>query len=34
MEKMNKKKLLQKIIDFLINLQDDDKNKVGKRHPA
>ena len=31
---MNKKKLLQKIIDFLINLQDDDKNKVGKRHPA
>ena len=31
---MNKKKLLQKIIDFLINLQDDDKNKVGKRNPA
>ena len=31
---MNKKKLLQKIIDFLINLQDDNKNKVGKRHPA
>ena len=31
---MNKKKLLQKIIDFLISLQNDDKNKVGKRHPA
>ena len=31
---MKKKKLLQKIIDFLINLQDDNKNKVGKRHPA
>ena len=31
---MNKKKLLQKIIDFLINLQDEDKKKVGKRHPA
>ena len=31
---MNKKKLLQKIIDFLINLQDEDKKKVGKRNPA
>jgi hypothetical protein len=33
-KKMNKKRLLQKIIDFLINLQDEDKKKVGKRHPA
>lgn len=31
---MNKKRLLQKIIDFLINLQDKDEKKVGKRHPA
>jgi hypothetical protein len=34
MEKMNKKKLLQKIINILINFQDEDKKKVGKRHPA
>ena len=33
-KKMNKKRLLQKIIDFLINLQDEDKKKVGKRNPA